>query len=336
MSDLKTIWVLLELPADDGEPSRASLVLLSEAGRLAKAAGGSVRAVIFGESPRELPPVLGQYGVSGALCFSDPLLEYPSAEAYAAALLPRADAPWLVLMGQTALGRDLAPRLAGRLGTGAVTACTGIDITDPEHPVFSRPAGGGQLTSECIFREGRTMIAALETDAFVVAPAGKDAGVTRVIVEPQLDETAVRTRHVAYLPPDYRTVDVADTETIVAAGMGAATDELLPLVEELASLLKAAIGTTRPVVDSGKIERERMIGQTGKVVSPEVYLGLGISGASHHVGGIQEAGTILAVNRDAQASIFRNADAGAVADLREILPALINKIKQAKANGEIL
>ena len=107
-------------------------------------------------------------------------------------------------------------------------------------------------------------------------------------------------------------------------------------IEELAALLEGALGTTRPVVDGGKIPRERMIGQTGKVVSPEVYLALGISGATHHVGGIQESGKIVAVNRDPRAPIFRSADVGLAADLQEILPKLIEKIKQAKSHGEIL
>ncbi len=118
--------------------------------------------------------------------------------------------------------------------------------------------------------------------------------------------------------------------------MGAAADDLLPLVEELAALLEGAIGTTRPVIDGGKIPRERLIGQTGKVVGPDFYLALGISGASHHVGGIQDSGKIVAVNRDPRAPIFQNADAGAVADLRDVLPRLIARIKRAKENGEIL
>jgi electron transfer flavoprotein alpha subunit len=143
-------------------------------------------------------------------------------------------------------------------------------------------------------------------------------------------------QHLAYLPAEFQEMDVADARTIVAAGMGAATEELLPLVEELAALLEGTIGTTRPVIDIGKIPRERMIGQTGKVVGPDFYLALGISGASYHVGGIQDSGKIVAVNRDPRAPIFQNSDAGAVADLRNVLPKLIARIKKAKVDGEIL
>ena len=156
------------------------------------------------------------------------------------------------------------------------------------------------------------------------------------VIESNLPADLIKTTHLEYLPVDFQTVDVTEADTIVSAGMGAATDELYPLVAELASLVEGAIGTTRPVVDGGKIPRERLIGQTGKTVSPDFYLALGISGATHHTGGIQESGKIIAVNRDPQAPIFQNADAGAVADLKEVLPKLIARIKKAKADGEIL
>jgi electron transfer flavoprotein alpha subunit len=146
----------------------------------------------------------------------------------------------------------------------------------------------------------------------------------------------VKVRHLEYLPADYRSVDVADAETVVAAGVGAATDDLLPLVEELAALLGGAVGTTRPVVDEGRIPRERMIGQTGKVVGPDFYLALGISGASHHVGGIRDSGKIVAVNRDPRAPIFRSSDFGISADLKDVLPELVKRIRRAKENGEIV
>ena len=118
--------------------------------------------------------------------------------------------------------------------------------------------------------------------------------------------------------------------------MGAATDELLPLVEELADLIEGAIGTTRPVVDGEKIPRERMIGQTGKAVSPRLYLALGISGSAHHVGSIQGSGKIVSINCDPKAPIFQNSDVGIVADIGDILPELIKRIKSADSNGTVL
>jgi electron transfer flavoprotein alpha subunit len=155
-------------------------------------------------------------------------------------------------------------------------------------------------------------------------------------IEPKLSASLVKTKHIEFLPADFQTVDVAEAKTVVSAGMGAVTNDLYPLVQELADLIEGAIGTTRPVVDEGKIPRERMIGQTGKTVSPDLYLALGISGATHHVGGIQESGKIVSINRDPQASIFQNSDTGIVGDLREILPKLIERIKKARNDGEII
>jgi electron transfer flavoprotein alpha subunit len=270
--------------------------------------------------------------------FRDPLLAYSSVEACAAAVFPaiREERPWLFLMGHTPLGKELAPLLAAKLDTGLVTDCARVDLTDPEHPVFFRPVYAGQLYQEIVFPSSETMLITMSPDALSVAPAVEAVAFEKIAIKPDLPPEAVRVRHVEYLPADFQEVDVADARTVVAAGMGAAPGDILPLVEELAALLEGAVGTTRPVVDEGKIPRERMIGQTGRVVSPDFYLALGISGASHHVGGIRDSGRIVAVNRDPRAPIFRSADFGTSADLRDVLPELIKRIRQAKDNGEIV
>lgn len=335
---LKNIWVLPEINNSRGEVSKLSLGLLSEARDIAAKVGGTVTALVLSDRNEDHSAVFGQYGVAQAYVFRDPLLKYFSAEAYAAALLPkiRADKPWLFLMGHTTTGRELAPRLAALLETGLVSNCVKIDLSQPENPRYYRPVYGDQLYQEVVFQRDGTMLVTMNPKSLNVAPA---AGKTEVITkfnEPEIPADLIRTRHLEFLPADSKTVDVAEAETIVAAGMGAATDELLPLVEELAALIEGAIGTTRPVVDGGKITRERMIGQTGKVVSPDFYLALGISGATHHVGGIQESGRIVSINRDPRAPIFRHSDACVSADLRGVLPKLIERIRRAKENGEIL
>ena len=180
------------------------------------------------------------------------------------------------------------------------------------------------------------MLVTMDTRLLSDTLAPGTGSVKTLVIEPKLTPETLGTAHLSFLPADFQAVDVAEADTVVSAGMGAVSDDILPLVEELAGLIEGTIGTTRPVVDTGKIPRERMIGQTGKVVSPGFYLALGISGASHHVGGIQESGRIVSVNRDRQAPIFRNSDVGTVVDLAEVLPKLIERIKRAKSNGEIL
>jgi electron transfer flavoprotein alpha subunit len=338
VTTLRDIWVLPEINSSGGEISNLSLGLLSEARNIAEKVGGTVTALVFTDRTLEIPDVFAQYGVSRAYVFQDPLLKYFSAGSYAAALLPRirSDKPWLFLMGHTTAGRELAPRLAALLETGLVSNCVKIDLSQPENPKFYRLVYGDQLYQEIIFQTDRPMLVTIRPDALNITPAAEKKQVMTLVIESKLPPGSIKTRHLEFLPADFQTVDVAEAGTIVSAGMGAATDELLPLVEELAALVEGAIGTTRPVVDGGKIPRERLIGQTGKVVSPDFYLALGISGATHHVGGIQESGRIVSINRDPQAPIFQNSDAGAAADLREVLPKLIERIKQAKSHGEIL
>jgi electron transfer flavoprotein alpha subunit len=134
-------------------------------------------------------------------------------------------------------------------------------------------------------------------------------------------------RRLELVPPDPRSVDLVHAKRIVAAGAGGASEKLLSAVGELADLLEGSLGATRPVVDEGRLPKERLIGQTGKTVSPELYLALGISGSPHHVAGVQKAGRILAINRDVRAPIFGFSDVGYVADLEAVLPLLLEKIK---------
>jgi electron transfer flavoprotein alpha subunit len=333
----KNIWVLPEINNTE-EVGKVSLGLLAEACNIAEKVGGTVTALVFSESAKEIPDIFAQYGVTRAYLFQDPLFAHFSAEAYAAALLPRLrlDKPWFFLMGQTAIGRELAPRLAALLETGLVTDCVKIDLSQPEQPKFYRSVYGDQLYQEIVFETDSTMLVTMESKTLNAVPAKGTGKVKTIVIESRLPADLIKTRHIEFLPADFQTVDVVEAETIVAAGMGAATDEIYPLVAELAALVEGAIGTTRPVVDGGKIPRERMIGQTGKTVSPDFYLALGISGATHHTGGIQESGKIIAINRDPQAPIFQNSDVGATVDLREVLPKLIERIKQAKSHGEIL
>ncbi len=330
--------MLPEITGKDEEISKLSLGLLSEAGNIAEKVGGMVTALVFSTGVPQTPDVFTRYGVSKVYIYRDPLFAHKSAEAYAAAVLAtiKEEKPWLLLMGQTVLGSELAPRLGALLDTGVISNCARIDLADPEHPKCHRPVYAGQLYQEIVFQTDKTMLVTMDPDALSVRPVANGSAVEKIIIESKMTPETIKVQHLEYLLADFQKVDVADAGTIVAAGMGAATEDLFPMVEELAALLEGAIGTTRLVIDEGKIPRERMIGQTGKVVSPDFYLALGISGASHHVGGIQESGKIVAINRDPQAPIFHSSDFGVSADLREVLPQLIMRIKRAKENGEIL
>lgn len=334
----REIWVLPAINNEAEEIGKLSLGLLSEARYIAERVSGIVTALVLSDQNRDYSEVFGQYGITKAYLFKDPALKYFSAEAYSAALVKKIqdDKPWLFLMGNTTVGRELAPRLAALLETGVISNCVRMDLTNPQRPKFFRPAYGEQLYQEVIFQTRHTMLVTMDPRVLNVSPCPQNRKVKTSVIEPKLSPKAIRVRHLEFLPVDFRTVDIADADVIVSVGMGAATNDLLPLAEELAELVKGAVGTTRPVVDEGKISKERMIGQTGKVVSPDLYLALGISGSVHHVGGIKDSETIVSINRDPKAPIFQNSDVGVIADLRDVLPRLIEKIRQAKRDGKIL
>jgi electron transfer flavoprotein alpha subunit len=150
------------------------------------------------------------------------------------------------------------------------------------------------------------------------------------VIEKQIDITPeiMRTKTLSRIPPDFRTLDIIHAKRIIGTGAGIAHKELIPALEEFAELLEGSLGATRPVVDDGFLPKERMIGQTGKMVSPELYVSLGISGSPHHVAGIQDSQRIIAVNKDIRAPIFQLSDIGFIGDLKKILPKLVERIKE--------
>ena len=334
----RDIWVFPEINDKAEEISKLSAGLLSEARSIAEKVNGRVVALFLAKNIEDYSEILKQYGISYAYVFKHPLLKYFSAELCVQSIAEKIkrDRPWLFLMGNTAKGKELAAHLAAMVESGVVANCIKMDLANPARPLFYRPTLGGQACEEIVFQTLNTMLVTMDPAALNNIPFAGQTGITTNIIEPALDNIEIKMKHMAFLPADFKTVDVAEADIIVSAGMGAASADLLPMVNELAELIEGSIGTTRPVVDEGIIARERMIGQTGKVVSPELYLALGISGSSHHLGGIQEAGTIVSINRDPQAPIFQNSDLGMVADLKEVLPKLIEKIRQARNDGKIL
>jgi electron transfer flavoprotein alpha subunit len=331
---IKNIRVFLE----SVEPSKLTLGLLSSARGAAEKQGALMTAVLFTDKPVDIPDILVQYGVSKVITYRHSLFSGFSAEAYAAALLPELikNSPSLFLMADSPAGRELAPYLAAILDLPIVTGCVKMDFSNPEQAFFYRSVYGGQLYQELAPDTNNTILVTLNSKSLFVIPPTSPGKIEMEVIKPELSASLVKTEHLEFLAADFKTVDITEAETVIGAGMEAISNDLYPVVAELAALLEGSIGATRPVIDSGIIPRERLIGQTGKTVSPDLYLALGVSGATHHTGGIQESKKIIAVNRDPQAPIFKNADAGAVADLKDVLPLLIERIKKAKADGQVI
>jgi electron transfer flavoprotein alpha subunit len=327
MEETKDVLVFLEPFGETGHAVNQGL--LTEGRRIADALGGSLLAMAVGPFT-EGTPVLEGYGVMTLIhAEADALIEYsPEAFARAAASVLEGVSFRLLLFAHSDRGADLAPRIAFALGKGAVTDCVDIGVRDGTL-FYVRSVYGDQLHQEVSYRVAGGEIASLTCSVLDEGRPGMAAGPVEVCsVAVQVPPDCARSTVVSVMPPDYRTVDIAFAKRIIGAGSGCGDPELMGLVEELSHLIEGSVAATRPVVDEGLLPKERMIGQTGKTVAPEVYLALGISGSPHHVAGIQRSKTILAVNRDQRAPIFNLADAGFAGDLRSLLPRLIDRIKQ--------
>jgi electron transfer flavoprotein alpha subunit len=302
--------------AGDVAGGTAQRALAAEAGRMAAALGAEVRRVTWPAGPE---------------------VDFDSLAAALADHVRKARAV-AVLVQNTDSGRQLAPVLAHRLGTGAVLGCGDVVVRGDAAPpsvVFVKTVYGGWLEQEVTTADGFVPVVTLDLEG-LEAPAdagdAADSGDLPATGERETVAYAVppvpRIRHLAAIPPDARSVDLAHATRIVAAGMGSIGDDLLAAVHELADLLEGSVGATRPVVDEGYLPKERLIGQTGKTVAPELYVALGISGSPHHVAGVRKADRVLSVNRDVRAPIFQFSDVGYVADLEVVLPALLARIKE--------
>ncbi|MCL5736516.1 MAG: electron transfer flavoprotein subunit alpha/FixB family protein, partial [Actinobacteria bacterium] len=270
----------------------------------------------------------------------------PDLEPVAAALAAFIEGihPLAVVMADTDIGRELAPLVAYRMGSAAVVGCSDVQARHevsmagrrgaaadggslPRTPIFIKPVFGGWLEREIEPRARIVPIATLDLADADESGSASPGPLTAEVLDLEAatrgpgdaSHAEARVRHLETIPPDPRTVDLVHAKRVVAAGSGSANVDLLAAVQELADLLEGSVGATRPVVDDGRLPKERLIGQTGKTVAPELYLALGISGQPHHVAGVRKAERILCINRDVRAPIFQFSDIGYVADLEAVL-----------------
>ncbi len=317
-----------------GDIKRATFEMLGMARRIADAWGGRVDVLALGPGASGAAADLAARGADRVFACDAPFLETYAPEAYAAALAEaarKADAA-AVLVAATAMGRDAAPRAAARLGVGClsdlveVEACPGGGLRG-RRPVYS----GKAIATVSIPASARPAVATLRPNVFPVpaAAAGRQAEV--VAFDSPLAESAIRVRTVRVEKPAEQELDVAEAAIVVSGGRGLKAPENFSLVRDLAQVLGGAVGASRAVVDGGWIGHAHQVGQTGKVVSPDLYVACGISGAIQHLAGMSSSKVIVAVNKDPEAPIFSVADYGLVDDLFKVVPELVERLKMAKA-----
>jgi electron transfer flavoprotein alpha subunit len=303
----------------DGAPRRPALEAVSEARRLASLLGATVSSVAIGPGARAAAAELAAFGADRVHVYDAAALASYSTEAYARALAQAIalDKPAFVLLPFTALGKDLAPRVAARLGAALVSDCVSLAVEDGSL-VARRPlyAGKAFATVRC---SGEPQMATLRPNVFALGT--KDAARQAEVVEGKVDPAA-RARVTAVNASGEGKVELSEAQVIVSGGRGLKGPEHFHLVQELVQAFGAAVGASRAVVDAGWVDHHMQVGQTGKTVSPTLYIACGISGAIQHLAGMSSSKFIVAINKDADAPIFKIADYGLVGDVFLILPKL--------------
>jgi electron transfer flavoprotein alpha subunit len=301
--------------------------VVTAARQLADRLGGSVDAIVFGSGPVQGVDQLGRYGADRVLAASHPDFALYNPDGYSAVIAGSARTYAVVLFPATATGRDLAPRVAAKLGVGCATDVTGLEI-DGAKLIVTRPVYAGKALQR-VRLDGAPAIATLRPNTIPAVEAVK-AGAT---VEVPVPSFTARVTVKEIKAPPQSALDVTEAPIVVSGGRGLKDPSNFKLLEELAAALgTAAVGASRAVVDAGWREHGDQVGQTGKTVSPSLYFAVGISGAIQHLAGMRTAKTIVAINRDKDAPIFKVADYGIVGDLFEVVPRLTEEIKKLRAD----
>ncbi|WP_330394988.1 electron transfer flavoprotein subunit alpha/FixB family protein [Clostridioides difficile] len=329
LNDYNGVWVIGE--QREGKINPVTIELIGEGRKLADQLGKELAVVIAGyEVEKEVKELL-HYSVDKIYYINDPLLKDFTTDGYAISIanLIERKKPEVVLVGATSIGRDIAPRIAGKVGTGLTADCTKLEIDSTDNKLLqTRPAFGGNLMATIVCPKNRPQMSTVRPG--VMAKAVRNESETGIleVVTPELTEKMIRTRLVEILPQEKKSVNLTDARIIVSGGRGLKRAEGFELIKELADKLGAEIGASRAAVDSGWIEHSHQVGQTGTTVRPELYIACGISGAIQHLAGMSDSKYIVAINKDAKAPIFSICDYGIVGDLYEIIPEMIESLNR--------
>ncbi|MDS6339636.1 electron transfer flavoprotein subunit alpha/FixB family protein [Clostridioides difficile] len=329
LNDYNGVWVIGE--QSEGKINPVTIELIGEGRKLADQLGKELAVVIAGyEVEKEVKELL-HYSVDKVYYINDPLLKDFTTDGYSISIanLIERKKPEVVLVGATSIGRDIAPRIAGKVGTGLTADCTKLEIDSTDNKLLqTRPAFGGNLMATIVCPKNRPQMSTVRPG--VMAKAVRNESETGIleVVTPELTEKMIRTRLVEILPQEKKSVNLTDARIIVSGGRGLKRAEGFELIKELADKLGAEIGASRAAVDSGWIEHSHQVGQTGTTVRPELYIACGISGAIQHLAGMSDSKYIVAINKDAKAPIFSICDYGIVGDLYEIIPEMIESLNR--------
>lgn len=320
--------ILVFIEQRDGKIKKSSLEALSEGIRRGKELGLEVNAVLAGHGVDNLTGDILPYGPSKVFVLEHSLLSRYSSSGFAQALFTLVEEvkPKIILFSATSMGKDLAPRCAAKCGAGLASDCTGTAVHDGSL-AFIRPIFAGKAFVT-VALNGTPRIATLRPNVFPLMEPQDSAGET-VKKEVDIAEDRVKEHLEETLRQEGSELDVTEAEIIISGGRGMKAPENFDLIRELAQILPhSAVGASRSAVDSGWIDHQHQVGQTGKTVSPNLYIAIGISGAIQHLAGMSSSKKIVAINKDPEAPIFKVADFGVVGDLFQVIPPLKEELKK--------
>jgi electron transfer flavoprotein alpha subunit len=328
ISAYRGVWVFAE--QKEGKVANVVTELLGEGRKLADQLGEKLSAVLLGDGMEAAAQELISYGADNVYLVDHPSLQRFNDESYAdifTQLISRYK-PEIVLMGATTYGRSLGPRVASRLNTGLTADCTQLEIdTERRLLLQTRPAFGGNLMATIICPDHRPQMSTVRPKVMkALDPDPSRVGeINRPYVDIPVDTRVMVLETVTTL---CEKVNLTEADIIVSGGRGLGDPGNFALVEELAQILGGAVGASRAVVDAGWVDYSHQVGQTGKTVGPKVYFACGISGAVQHLAGMSSSDTIIAINKDPDAPIFKVATFGITGDVVEVLNALISEFKK--------
>ena len=336
LQDYKGVYVFIE--QRDNHIQNVSLELIGKGKELADKRNTEVTAVIVGKGVNSLTDTLSHFGADNVIVIENDRLEKYMTEPYTKALYEVVEAkkPEIMLFGATSIGRDLAPRVSARVHTGLTADCTGLEIDEETgHLLMTRPAFGGNIMATIICKEFRPQMA-------TVRP-----GVMQKLAEDKTKQAKVESFNVDFKDEDFnveileevvetkKKIKIEDAKILVSAGRGFGSKENIVLADNLAKAVGGTVAGSRAAVDSGWLEKDLQVGQTGKTVRPNLYFALGISGAIQHLAGMEESDLIIAVNKNPDAPMFQTADLGIVGDINKVIPELTKLIEAEKAKKAV-
>jgi electron transfer flavoprotein alpha subunit len=323
----KGIYIIVE--QRDLQIRKVSLELLSQGRKVADETGEPLVAVVLGKGIEGLAQAVAAAGADKVILVDDEKLAEYSTGAYTSVLnkIIRKEEPQAVLMGNTAIGKDLAPRLAHRLGVGLASDCTGMETDANSFLTFKRPIYAGKAF-EYVSSNVRPVMATIRPNTFKAEAPDASRQAETVKETADIDAADLRAIIKEVVIAASGRPDLTEANVIVSGGRGMKGPENFAMLEELADVVGAAVGASRAAVDSGWKELKFQVGQTGKTVAPTLYIACGISGAIQHLAGMGSSKVIVAINKDSDANIFNVADYGIVGDLFDVVPILTQEFKK--------